>query len=177
MKINLYLEHDSKEITYSDLNFLDKTSKLSVLTSETTLDVNDDDYVMKNVVLKNAEDPITIKSGRTLTVDKATIKKNAKIKEINVKTVSGSEGADSTNVNEFITQSLMVGGPSSVQNIEGKFIRICIVLMFNFKILFPQPFEHANCYYCPYSLAEMLAHNILLIIMNESLIPRGHQEV
>ena len=133
MKINLYLEHDSKEITYSDLNFLDKTSKLSVLTSETTLNVKDDDYVMKNVVLKNAEDPIIIKSGRTLTVDKATIKKNAKIKEINVKTVSGSGGADSTNVNEFITQSLMVGGPSSVQNIEGKFIRICIVLMFHFK--------------------------------------------
>ena len=108
-----------------------------MLTSETTLNTEDDDYVMKNVVLKNAEAPIIIKSGRTLTVDKATIKKNAKIKEINVKTVSGSGGADSTNVNEFITQSLMVGGPSSVQNIEGKFIRIFIVLMI--------PLERAHC--------------------------------
>ena len=109
---------DWKQVTYSDLNYKDENSKLSVLSKETTLTTEDSSYLLKNVILKNGGAPITIQNGKTLTADKVTIK-NAKINEINVKTVSGPGGSDSTNVNEFLTQSLLIGDSQMVQNIEG----------------------------------------------------------
>ena len=70
--------------------------------------------------MKDATDPITIKSGTILTVDKVYVK-NAEIDEIRVKTITGPvEGREvSNNVNDFLTKSLKVGDPSKVQSFKG----------------------------------------------------------
>ena len=121
LKVELNLKHDSKEdVLYSHLNYKDTNSKLAILSKESTLGKNDEGYLLKNIIMKDATDPITIKSGTILTVDKVYVK-NAEIDEIRVKTVTGPvEGREvSNNVNDFLTKSLKVGDPSKVQSFKG----------------------------------------------------------
>ena len=73
-KIDLTIIHSSTDSSFTGLDY---SGRLATLAAQTTTDRLSDDYIFKDIILKNAPYDITIKAGKTMTASKVGINESS----------------------------------------------------------------------------------------------------